>query len=127
MIKIEFGRWQLRPDNTGANWMLALTKDWEKYGKHKGGNNKNSMRPPYQVRYFQWSNITNAFMYAASRDLMDRDDTMDAYEAAQELGALLMSHIYEAKRSMANYTDPAVKTARPSNDTPQTGKDGTNE
>ena len=121
MIKIEFGRWQLRPDKARANWMLALTKDWE-----RRAGNKTTSNTPSNVRYFQWSNITNAFMYAASRDLMDEDGTMDAYAAAKELGALLMSHIYEAKRCLDKYTDPMPKTAQSTDDTPQTGKDGTN-
>ena len=116
---IEFGRWQLRPDRARANWMLALTKDWEQRAGHKTTSNT-----PSGVRYFQWSNITNAFMYAASRDLMDKDGTLDAYEAARELEALLMSHIYEAKRCLDKYTDPLGKTPQSSNDTPQTGKDG---
>ena len=116
---IEFGRWQLRPDKPRANWMLALTKDWESRGRHKGGGST-----PRQVRYFQWSNIGNAFMYAASRDLMDKDGTMDAYDAARELEAILTSHIYLAQRCMDNYADPLAKSPTARTRTPEDGTDG---
>lgn len=119
---IEFGRWQLRPDNTGTNWILDTRENWEKSARQKG----NTVRPPYQARYFQWNTLGNAFLYAASRDLMDKDGTLDALDAAREIEAMLAANIHEARRCMDYLPDPFSKTAPRVNGACQTAKDGNN-
>jgi len=112
---IEFGRWQLRSYD-GRNWALATTKNWEK------ATNKKRPSAPNNVRYFQWNTLSNAFIYAASRDLMDKEGTVDAMEFAREFEAAINANIAAAIKAWDNYTSTTAKTPCATFAPPQTNK-----
>lgn len=120
---IEFGRWQLRPSDS-RNWQLYVRKRPDYRGKHLSLATAGQKADIWASvdRYYQWNTIPNAIVYAASRDLMDKEGTVDALEFAREFEAMIDEHLAAVTKAWGNYTDPTAKTPCRSNDAPQTGK-----
>lgn len=75
-MTIEFGEWRLRPFSDGRNWELERRNA---RGGWKGTG-----------RYYQWNTLTNAFRYAADRELAEGGGTVaeGVWAAAQEFQAV---------------------------------------
>lgn len=100
---IEFGNWQLR-ETDDRNWQL-----WHKHvpaavGRHKGGSEPKWMRTG---RFYSYSTLDNALLYAADCDIKAMDGTVDFPEYV----ALLRETLDGFEKSILRTLEPRQSRA----------------